>query len=166
MITSTGGMDAAGMIPCDLRVSVTGTPPSVHERLGEGQPEAHVDAALDLALEQRRVHRPADVVGGDDPRHPALIVEDDDLGRPAVGEVRHGVLDPLADGGRPVDDELAGELVAGEVVQASLRSQRFERRPQVARRVGDRLAAERRGPRRRRLAGVELALRVHERRGR
>ena len=28
-----------------------------------------------------------DVVGGDDPREPALVVEDDDLGRPAVGEV-------------------------------------------------------------------------------
>ena len=82
------------MIPSDFSVSVTGTPPSVDERLGQRQPEAHVDAALDLALEERRVHRPPDVVGRDDPRQAALVVEDHDLGRPAVGEVGHRILDP------------------------------------------------------------------------
>ena len=38
------------------------------ELLGERLAEAHVHAALDLALGERRVDRPADVVGGDDLR--------------------------------------------------------------------------------------------------
>ena len=86
-----------------------------HECFREGQPQAHVHAALDLALQERRVHGPPDVVGGDHAGQASLVVEDDDLGRPAVAEVGHWIRHAF-DGLRgPVHHELPRELAPGEV---------------------------------------------------
>ena len=92
------------------------------ERLRDGEPvrddellrqrlaEPHVHGALDLPLEQGRVDRPADVVGGDHLLDPALGVEQHDLRRPAVGQVRDRLGRVVR--GRPVDQDLAEELAA------------------------------------------------------
>ena len=64
------------------------------EVLGEGVAEAHVDGADHLALAQQRVHRPADVVGGDDPLDVAgVAVHDDELGGVAERRVDRRLLD-------------------------------------------------------------------------
>ena len=123
---STGGIPAAGMIPSDFSVSVTGHAVDDVVRLAQRVAEAHVDAALDLALEDQRVDRPADVLRRDDPLDPAVVVEDDHLRRPAVGEVGHRLRVAPVGRGRPVDDELARELATGQVRQASRRRARRE----------------------------------------
>ena len=70
MMHSTAGMpgrrdDAERLELADQRDAV------LHlERLAEGVAEAHVDAALDLALDRQRVDRPAHVLRRDDPLEP------------------------------------------------------------------------------------------------
>ncbi len=51
----------------EIVVQVLG--PAGHVFLHQREPEALGDAAVDLALDQRRVDRAADVVGGDDAQH-------------------------------------------------------------------------------------------------
>ena len=119
------------------------------------------DRALDLPLEQRRVDRLADVVRRDHLRDLALVVEDHDLHRPAVREVRHRVVDVGARRARPVDRDLAVELAPGERAEA-FDPAPFSSRLQVLRGLDDRAAAEHRGTRGGRLSGVELAHRVDD----
>ena len=78
------------------------------EVLRQGVAEPHVDGALDLALAQERVDRPADVVGGDHPLDEArLAVDDDKLGGIAEGRVDRRVSRPSLDRVGPVDAVLA-----------------------------------------------------------
>ncbi len=133
-----------------------GEPAFDDELLGERLPEAHVNAALDLALDQGRVDRPPHVVGGDHLREPALVVEQDDLCRPPVAEVRDGLVGVVRR--RPVDDVLALDLPARERLERTP----GELLPELACGVEHGVAAEHRRAGGGRLAGVELALRVDD----
>ena len=70
--TSIGGTSLGRRMPSWRSVENVGKPVCGigREVLGERVAETHVHAALDLALAQHRVHRPADVVGGDAPARP------------------------------------------------------------------------------------------------
>jgi hypothetical protein len=122
------------------RLQRLGDREAVHddELLGERLAEAHVHGALDLALEQGRVDRAADVVRRDHLLDPALRVEQDDLRRPAVGEVGDRLGRVV--GRRPVDQDLAQELAAGELLERVLLHCLFE----LARGVDDGVAAQHR----------------------
>ena len=127
-------------------------------RLAQGVAEAHVDPALHLALQRQRVDRTADVLRRDDPLEPALRVEDDDLGRPAVGEMGRGLAIGFLGRRGPVDHELAGELLPGEVLERP----GAERLPQPAGGVDHGAASQDGRPRRGRLAGIELVVGVDD----
>ena len=57
------------------------------EFFGQRVPEAHVDGAFHLALEQDRVHHLADIMRGYDFLQSAVVVEDHDLRGKSVGDV-------------------------------------------------------------------------------
>ena len=73
---STSGIPVGGMMCSDFSVSVTRDAALDDELLRERLAEAHVHAALDLAFDEHRVDRLADVVGGDHLLEPPLVVED------------------------------------------------------------------------------------------
>ena len=112
--------------------------------------------ALDLAFDERRVDRPAHVVGGDHLRQPALVVDDRDLGRPGIRQMRDRLVDPGPELRRPVDDEIAAELLAGKLLELPV----AESRLQLLRGVDHRPAAEHGRARRGRLARLEVAVRI------
>jgi hypothetical protein len=76
--------------------------------------------------------------------------------RPGVGEVRDRLLRVVR--GRPVDPELALELLSGQLREQAA----VQRGGELARGVEDGVAAEHGRPRRRRLAGVQLLLGVDD----
>ena len=87
-----------------------------------------------------------------------VVVEDDHLGRPAVGEMGDGLcIVPVRSGG-PVDDELTAELAAGEVLEPC----RAECVAQPASGRDHGPATEGRRTRCRRLAGVELVVGIDD----
>ena len=119
--------------------------------LRERLTHAHVHAALDLALDEERVDRAADVVRSDHFREPAVLVEDRDLRAPPVGEVGHRLVGVVRR--RPVDEEVAEELLPRQVLERMP----VQRGLQLSRRVDHRVASEDRRTGRRRQARVQLA---------
>ena len=111
--TSISGTSLARRMPSERSVMFVGKPVAGigREVLGQRIAEAHVHAALDLALAQQRVDRLADVVDGDDLARCAPLVAIDD--RPSASRSRStewivgfgmvGIAELL----RPVDDVLA-----------------------------------------------------------
>ncbi len=127
------------------------------ELLRQRLPEAHVHGALDLAFHECRVDRPADVVGGDHLRQPALVVDDRDLRRPGVREVCHRLVDLRPELRRPVDDELSPVLLPGELCDLPV----AESSLQLLRGIDHGPAAEHGRARGGRLARLEVAVRIH-----
>ena len=92
------------------------------EVLGQRVAEAHVHGPLDLALAQQGVHRPSDVVRGDDlVDATALTIDDDELRGVAERGVDHRMLEAFGQRVRPVD------AVLPLVVDAGLAARRLGR---------------------------------------
>ena len=122
------------------------------EALAERIAEPHVHAAFDLALAQHRVHRPADIVSGNDTLHIAgLGIENDHLGGVAERGVDDRILQSLGQRVGPVDPVLALVIHLGpaSVGQRSTAS------------VGHRTRAHEGAPAAGGLAGTELARGIH-----
>ena len=148
------------MMPQGLEGEGDREPVADDELLAQGTAQAHVDPALDLTLNQGPVQDATDIVRGDHPLDPAVAVQDDDLRRPTEGEMGDRLGDVRAKRRRPVDGDLARELAPGECLAGGTAGQL--RREAFRGGLQDGSSAQHRGPRGRRLAGVELALRVDD----
>src|ERR1035437_3154647 len=127
------------------------------EFLGQGVTQTHVHTALDLTLQQRGVDDLAHIVRRDDFGEATVVVQQRHLRGPGIGEVHHRLCNAqVAQGRRPVDFELAVELVPGQGRDRGA----AQLLAQLCRGVDDRAPSEHRGARGRRLASVQLVLRV------
>ena len=97
--------------------------------------------ALDLTLQQRGVDDLAHIMRGNDLGEATVVVQEHHLRGPGVGEVHHRLRDgQVGQGSRPVDLELAIELVPGQGRDRSA----IQRLAQLCRSVDDRPPPEHR----------------------
>ena len=79
-----------------------------------------MDPAEHLSLDDPRVDGAAHVLCCNDSVETPVVVEHDDLRRPAVGHMGDGLIRAILGRGRPIDGVLANDVAPGEALEAPI----------------------------------------------